>query len=173
MQLDDYRKEFLEDIRARASVAANFTHTEFVDVCADLLSEAEELSDFESCFFRGSGSRNRSLAVDGFAQDGVDGSLRLVIADFSGSEEMQNLTQTQARAMFGKLVAFCEDAFSGRLLDEVDESSPAHSLALLLQQQRKQIARLRLYLITDAALSTRVRDWPEGEAGGIPTEFHI
>ena len=173
MQLDDYRKEFLEDIRARASVASNFTHTEFVDVCADLLSEAEELSDFESCFFRGSGSRNKSLAVDGFAQDGVDGSMRLVIADFSGSEEMQNLTQTQARAMFGKLVAFCEDAFSGRLLDEVDESSPAHSLALLLQQQRKQIARLRLYLITDAALSIRVRDWPEGEAGGIPTEFHI
>jgi len=173
MQLDDYRKEFLEDIRARASVAANFTHIEFVDVCAELLGEAEELSDFESCYFRGSGSRNRSLAVDGFAQDGVDGSLRLVIADFSGSEEMQNLTQTQARAMFGKLVAFCEDALSGRLLDEVDESSPAHSLALLLQQQRNQIARLRLYLITDAALSTRVRDWPEGEAGGIPTEFHI
>lgn len=173
MQLDDYRKEFLEEIRARASVAENFTHTEFVDVCADLLSEAEELSDFESCFFRGSGSRNKSLAVDGFAQDSVDGSLRLVIADYSGSAEMQNLSQTQAKAMFGKLVAFCEDAFSGRLLDEVDESSPAHSLALLLQQQRKQIARLRLYLITDAALSTRVKDWPEGEAGGIPTEFHI
>jgi hypothetical protein len=173
MQLDDYRKEFLEEIRARASVAENFTHTEFVDVCADLLSEAEELSDFESCFFRGSGSRNKSLAVDGFAQDSVDGSLRLVIADYSGSEEMQNLNQTQAKAMFGKLVAFCEDAFSGRLLDEVDESSPAHSLALLLQQQRKQIARLRLYLVTDAALSTRVKDWPEGEAGGIPTEFHI
>ena len=46
-------------------------------------------------------------------------------------------------------------------------------LSLLLQQQSKQIARLRMYLVTDAALSTRVRDWPEGEAGGIPTEFHI
>ncbi len=173
MQLEDYRREFLEDIRARASVASNFTHTEFVDVCADLLSEAEELSDFESCYFRGSGSRNRSLAVDGFAQDTVDGSLRLVVADFSGAEDLQSLNQTQARSMFGKLVAFCEDAFSGRLLDEVDESSPAHSLALLLREQRKHISRLRLYLITDAALSTRVRDWPEGEAGGIPTEFHI
>ena len=86
MQLEDYRREFLEDIRARASVASNFTHTEFVDVCADLLSEADELSDFESCYFRGSGSRNKSLAVDGFRSGhAVDGSLRLVIADFSGS----------------------------------------------------------------------------------------
>jgi hypothetical protein len=173
MQLDEYRKEFLEDIRARASVTSNFTHAEFVEVCADLLSEAEELSDFELCYFRGSGSRNRSLAVDGFAQDSVDGSLRLVVADFSGANETQNLSQTQARSMFGKLLAFSEDAFSGRLLDEVDESSPAHSLALLIQQQRKHITRLRLYLISDAALSARVRDWPEGEVGGIPTEFHI
>ena len=125
------------------------------------------------CYFRGSGSKNRSLAVDGYAQDSVDGSLRLVIADFSGLPEIPTLIQTQARASFGKLVAFCEDAFTGRLLDEVDESTPEHSLALLLQQQRKQIARLRLYLISDGALSTRVKDWPEGQAGGIPTEFHI
>src|ERR1700722_17256545 len=102
MQLDDYRKEFLEDIRARASVEANFTHTEFVEVCADLLSEAEELSDFEPCYFRGSGSRNRSLAIDGFAQDDVDGSWRLVVADFTGAAETQSLNQTQARSMFGK-----------------------------------------------------------------------
>jgi hypothetical protein len=72
MQVDEYRREFLEDIRARASVASNFTHTEFVDAYAELLSEAEELSDFESCYFRGTGSRNRSLAVDGFAQDNVE-----------------------------------------------------------------------------------------------------
>ena len=101
MQLDDYRKEFLEDIRARASVASNFTHTEFVDVCADLLSEAEELSDFESCYFRGSGSRNKISGRGRICARRCDGSIRLVIADFSGSEEMQNLTQTQARGCSG------------------------------------------------------------------------
>jgi len=173
MELIEYRAEFLEDLKARASAASNFTHAAFVDVCADLLSDAEEISDFEPCYFRGNGFRNRSLAVDGFAQDSVDGSLRLVVADFSGSPEMPTINQTQAKTLFGRLVAFCEDAFSGRMLDSLEESSPAHSLALILQQQRKQIARLRLYLITDGALSTRVKDWPEGEAGGIPTEFHI
>lgn len=86
---------------------------------------------------------------------------------------MPTINQTQAKILFGRLAGFCEDAFSGRMLDSLEESSPAHSLALILQQQRKQIARLRLYLVTDVALSTRVKDWPEGEAGGIPTEFHI
>jgi hypothetical protein len=139
MLLDDYRKEFLEDVKARASVAANFTHTEFVDVCAELLGDAEELSDFEACYFRGTGSKNRSLAIDGIAQDDVDGSVRLIVANFSGSEEIQTINQQQAKVSFGKLTAFCEDAFSGRILDEVDESSPAHSAALTLQQRRKHI----------------------------------
>jgi hypothetical protein len=173
MTLDDFRKEFLEDLKARASVAANFTHNEFVEVCADLLGDAEELADFEACYFRGTGSNNRKLAIDGFAQDDVDASVRLIVADFSGEEELQSINQTQARASFSRLTAFCEDAFSGRLLADVDESSPAYSAALTLQQRRKQISRLRMYLITDSALSSRVKDWPEGEISGITTEFHI
>ena len=173
MLLDEYRKEFLADLQARASVAANFTHNEFVGVCAELLSDAEELSDFEACYFRGTGSRNRALAIDGLAQDDVDGSFRLVVANFSGAEAIETITQQSAKTSFSRLTAFCEDAFSGRLLDEVDESTPAHSAALTLQQRRKQISRLRLYLVTDSALSTRVKDWPEGDIAGIPTEFHI
>ncbi len=163
----------MADLMTRPSVASNFTHSVFVEMCAESLSDAEELSDFEACYYRGTGSRNRSLAVDGFAQDSVDGSLRLVVADFNGNTDLQTLNQTQAKATFAKLLAFCEDAFSGKLQDSLDESTPAHSLAWLLYQQRKQIVRLRLYLVTDAALSARVRDWPEGTAGGIPTEFHI
>ena len=91
MNLAEYRAEFLEDLNAQASAASNFTHSMFVEVCAELLGDAEELSDFEPCYYRGSGSRNRSLAIDGFAQDSVDGSLRLVVADFSGDAEMQTL----------------------------------------------------------------------------------
>jgi AIPR protein len=173
MDLSEYRGELLEELNAKASVASNFTHSMFVEMCAEALSDAEEISDFEACYYRGTGSHNRSLAVDGFAQDSVDGSLRLVVADFSGDEELRTLNQTQAKSTFAKLIAFCEDAFSGRLQDSLEESAPAHSLASLLYQQRKQIVRLRLYLVSDLALSVRVRDWPEGSAGGIPTEFHI
>ena len=173
MLLHEYRQEFLADLQARASVAANFTHNEFVEVCSELLGDAEELSDFEACYYRGTGYRGKALAIDGLAQDDVDGSIRLVVASFSGAEEIETITQTHAKTSFNRLTAFCEDAFSGRLLDEVDESTPAHSAALTLQQRRKQISRLRMYLVTDSALSTKVKDWPEGEIAGIPVEFHI
>ena len=173
MDLSDFRQEFLDQIRARASAGANFTHAEFVDICAEQLSEAEELADFEACYYRGTGSRNRSLGVDGFAQDETDGSLRLLIAEYGGEAEAGTLTQTQAKAAFSKLLAFCDDAFSGRLHQALEESTPAYSLAQMLYERRKATTRLRLYLVTDGVLSTRVRDWPEGEVAGISTESHI
>jgi len=173
MEVVDYRLDFIEQVRARASAAANFTHAEFVDLCAELLGDAEELSDFEACYFRGTGTRNRALGVDGFADDDVDGSVRLVIAEYGGDATPSTLTQTQAKACFSRVLAFCDDAFTGRLHQDLEESAPAYSLALSLHARRKSIARLRLYLVTDGVLSARIRDWPEGEVGGIPTEFHI
>ena len=56
----------------------------FVEVCAELLGDAEELSDFEPCYYGGSGSRNRSLSVDGFAQDSVDSSSCVSLSQISG-----------------------------------------------------------------------------------------
>ncbi|MSV27490.1 MAG: AIPR protein [Bryobacterales bacterium] len=173
MDLTEFREEFLDQVRARASAGANFTHAEFVDVCAELLGDAEELADFEACYFRGTGSRNRSLGVDGYAMDDLDGSVRLVIAEYGGEPEPTTLTQTNAKACFSRLLAFCEDALSGRLHGELEDSAPGYSLALNLYERRKSVARIRLFLVTDGVLSTRVRDWPEGEVSGIPTESHI
>jgi hypothetical protein len=172
MELQEFRETFLDQVRARASAGENFTHAEFVEICAEYLGDAEEVADFEACYFRGTGARNRSLGIDGFALDDLDGSIRLVIAEYGGGAEPTTLTQTNAKTCFSRVLAFCDDAMSGRL-QELEESTPAYSLALTLYERRKSITRLRLYLVTDGLLSTRVRDWPEGEISGIPTESHI
>jgi hypothetical protein len=173
MELNEFREEFLDQVRARASAGENFTRAAFVDVCAEFLGDAEEIADFEACYYRGTGSHKRSLWVDGFAVDELDGSVRLVIAEYGGESEPATLTQTNAKTCFSRLLAFCDDALSGRLHREIEESSPGYSLALTLYERRNSIARLRLYLVTDGVLSTKVRDWPEGEVAEIPTESHI
>jgi hypothetical protein len=173
MDVTEYRQEFLDQVRARASAGGNFTRAEFVEICAEHLSDAEELADFEACYHRGNGSRNRLLELDGFAQDDVDGSVRLILAEYDGGPVPTTLTQTTARGLFSKLLTFCEDALSGRLAQGLEESAPGYSLARLLFERRKTITRVRLYVVTDGVLSARVKDWPEGEVGGLPTESHI
>lgn len=103
----------------------------------------------------------------------TDRSARLFLAEYKGGDEQETLTQTQAKTTFSRLQAFCEDAVSGRLHREIEESSPAFSFASSLFHQRASITRLRFYLITDAAMSARIRDWPEANIADIPTEFHI
>jgi len=58
----EYRQDFVEHVKARASAAANFTHAEFVDLCAELLGDAEELADFEACYFAGPARTTERLA---------------------------------------------------------------------------------------------------------------
>ncbi|HEV2417301.1 MAG TPA: AIPR family protein [Terriglobia bacterium] len=173
MELNEFRKDFLEQIAAIAAAEGNYRHSAFVSYSAQLLEDAEEVADFEECYFRGTGFRQRALAVDGFAFDSADGSVRLFVAEFSGEDEPETLTQTQAKTEFARLQAFCEDALLGRLHNDLEESSPSYGLAQTLHQQRGSLSRLRLYLLTDVIMSSRIRDWPEDSIADVRAEFHI
>src|SRR5205809_1938284 len=105
MDINDFRKTFLEQVAAQAVSDGNFRHSAFVDYGVQLLQDAEEVADFDVCYYRGTGSRNRSLAVDGFAFDDADGSVRLFVAEFSGDVEPKTLIQTQAKLLFSRLQA--------------------------------------------------------------------
>lgn len=172
-ELETYRAELHAQVRVRASADANFTHSAFAELCGQLLEDAEELSDFEPCYFRGKGSKNRNIAIDGFAFDDADRSLRLMIARHSGSGPAETLTRTDAKAVFGALTAFIEDAVGGVVERLTEESSPEHGLARDMRQRAEGVSRYRCFLVTDDLLSERVKDWPEGSIGGVPVEFHI
>src|SRR5580765_8626881 len=94
MNLEEFRKEILENVAARATASQEFRHSAFVEHCLRLLEDADEVSDVVSCFYRGTGSKNRNSGVDAYALDDADGSMRLFIAEFVGEPEPASLTQT-------------------------------------------------------------------------------
>src|SRR5258708_12877206 len=147
MEITDFRKEFLEQIAALAVSDGNFKRSAFVEYGVQLLENAEEVSDFEACYYRGTGSKNKALAIDGFAFDDADGSVRLFVAEFGGDKEPETLTQPQARTLFSRLQAFCEDAISGRLQREIEESTPPAPFASFLFHQQAAIPRLLFSLL--------------------------
>lgn len=173
MTLDEFRDELVQSVRARASADANFELSTFVDVAVDVLVDAGEIADFEQCHFRGTGQRKRNLAVDGYALDGADDSFRLVVADWAGNDVLRTLTQSEAKTLLGRVRAFVEEARSGSLTDFIDVATEVYGLARAIQQMRHTVSRYRIYLVTDAKLSERIKDWPEGEIDGVPVEFHI
>ena len=145
----------------------------FADLAGQMLEEAEELSDYMACAFRGSGPRRRNLGIDGYAFDDADDSLCVVIAVFDGTSDPITLTQTAAKTEFVKLTAFLEEALEPGTEYMPQGDQPAADFVELIQSHRGSITRLRLYLVSDGLLSDRIRDWPESEIRGIPVEFHI
>jgi len=173
MNLEEFRKEILENVAAHAAANQEFRHSAFVEHCLRLLEDADEVADVITSFYRGTGSKNRNSGADAYSVDEADGSMRLFIADFGGEAEAGSLTHTDARAWFSRLQTFCEDAFSGKSVREFEESTPAFALASVLSQTQSTITRLRFYLLTDSIISTRIRDLPEMNISGIPTDLHI
>src|SRR5712672_1998112 len=108
MDLEEFRKDLIEDVKAGAAESRNFASSAFVELASRLLVEAGELADFEQCQFRGVGSKKRNLAVDGFAFDDADDSVRIVVGDWDGREVMPTLTQTDAKTSLGRARAFVE-----------------------------------------------------------------
>jgi hypothetical protein len=175
MNLDEFRKDFLESVKSRAAADGDLTQAAFVTVVSERLTEAEECQDFEPCYYEGSGIRDRRLRlrIDGYSYDDTDGSYNLVIADYRGDDDVETLTQTEATSNFSRLRAFVSEALSGMLHPELENSSPAHALAGIIYGHPDLITRFRLFLVTDAVLSTRVKDWQEESLNGKPVEFHI
>ena len=172
MDLEAFRKDFLEAVWAAAEARQDFQRAAFVDEAVNRLTEADEVSDFETCHYEGVGHRGRKVQIDGYAFDDTDNSLKLLIADFSGEEDVPSLGQADAKRLFGMLGAFVGDTLDGRLTDgSVDENTPGYGLASDILAWRKAITRFRFYLISDAQLSSRIKDWPEEEMGGVPLEF--
>lgn len=172
MDIEVFRENLLIDVSVCAAADKNFKHSAFVDVAVSLLADAGEVSDFEPCYYRGKcGTHN--VGIDGYSFDAADSSVRVFIADPILTDEGETLGQQQARSLFSRLRYFIEDGLSGRLTECLDDNSPARELVDLLRLRTPEIARIRAYLLTDATLSSTIRDWPAGTVGETPIEFHI
>jgi hypothetical protein len=173
MELTEFQKEFIENVKSTAAAEGDFEKSAFVNECAKKLIEAEELDEFEPCYYEGTGRRNRRLMVHGYSFDEVDESVKLVISNYVGTEELETLTQTDLTKLFERLTAFAEEAVKGQIHPEVDESSPYFGLAYELYRRREEIRYFKFYLVTDQILSNRVKDIPEGNISGIRIEYSV
>jgi hypothetical protein len=181
--LETFRLSLLEAVRVRAPEGSVAEELDFAFVCevGARLSDAEEFQDFIPCHGAGIGYRSKKLRVDGYELDELDDSIRLLIADFRGAKALETITKTQADSLFAQLKAFVEESSSGRIWSSsIGESIQTKELAGMIQDRHsvkddglRAVSRYRLYLLTDAILSDRIKDLPIDELDGVPIERHI
>jgi hypothetical protein len=172
---EEFRADLLACAASRAETESSGAREAFVTEFLDRLRDAQEIPDVEPCPEALTGYRGRKLDIDAYAYDEADNSLHLFVALYEGGTAMPPvLPRFEARDDgFNRVVAVFEQARTGWLVENIEESRPLWAVARRIQQEGLPAA-LRAHVLTDRRLSERVRDIaPEATQEGIPLTFQI
>ena len=100
--IDDFYRDFRQEILGRADANEDFIESEFVEYVAEFLVDSGEVESFDYCQYK----TERGIRVDGYNLVEEDGVLNLFISDFRNSEELTSLTKTEISAAFRRLENF-------------------------------------------------------------------
>lgn len=171
MDAQEFRKDFLENIKAEAAATGEGSCAAFVDDMAQYLIEAEVLPDFTPSFYTNVAGRKK-YRVDGYALDEFDYTMNLIIADYDGVEE-RSLTKTAASAEFARLALFVDQALNSNLYKEIEMSTPCADLVDLLRLHRDRIRKYRFLIFTDAEMSGSIITLDSIQIGDASAECQI
>ena len=157
MQIDEFAREFFQDVVAESDAGGFFLEDVFFQKFCEHLMEAGEIDSADRAPYLG--PPGRGIRVDGYGGDPVEDdsdTLSLIILDFARSAEVGRLVRTEMDAIFRRLSNYLRHALDGRWRDALEESSPAFGLADMIARRWHRIGRVRMFLITNRELSERV-----------------
>lgn len=173
MDAQEFRKDFIEGVKAEAVATGEGSSASFVSAFAQYLQEAEFMMDFTAAYFEGTGKRNRKMRVDGYAYDEFDKTMSLIIADYDASENERVLAKTQAGLLQERLSSFVDHALNTALHREVEMSRPCSDLVDLLREKRREIRKYQLLIFTTASISATITVLETTDIDGVTSECQI
>lgn len=170
MELEDFHRDFFQDVITMAEADGNYAEDEFFDQFCEHLIEAGELETADRALYQRTGIR-----VDGYAGDPISsqGVLSLIISDFSQSVEVQKFNASDMDALFKRLTNFLEKALDPKFRNALEETDPAFGLADLIATRWPTISKVRLFLISNRVLSARVDGREAGQLNGVPITYSV
>lgn len=172
LELEEFYQEFFQEIHGMADSEGIFTEDTFFDLfCANLV-DSGELDTADRALYLPPQGRMR---VDGYGGDpaGADGVLSLIISDFNQSADIATLTATDMDAIFKRLLNFLAKSLDAKFRNGLEESHASFGLADLIAKRWPTISKVRLFLISNRVLSSRVDGKAAGELEGIPITYSV
>lgn len=172
MDAQEFRKDFMENVKAAAATTGEGSCASFVEDMARYLIDAEVLPDFNPSFYTNTTTNRRKYRVDGYVLDEFDYTMNLIIADYDGTEE-RTMGKVASRTNFQRLALFIDQAINTKLYREIEMSTPCADLIDLLRLEKNRIRKYKLHLFTDADVSDSLRNLDTLDICGVPAECQI
>lgn len=179
MDIKEYRQFWLEQVRSEAEHNSDDPNNEFVVETLETLEEAGELNDPYQYQFNCAGLRGRIMAFDAYGYDDADSAFVLVITEFINKLEPSTLTNSDIDRMYKQMINFIDEAYNGNLSKYCDDANQAIDVAKELKEKigkntlDTQVTRFKLFIVTNAVLSTRVKSIKVDDVLERPCELNI
>lgn len=174
MDFEDFRKDFLEEVKADASTSGLGSVATFVQTASSYMLNSDVFPDaITPAYYEGEGKRHRKIRVDGYLFDPADNTMNLFIADYDPVQRDPLMTRTLAQGFFNKIAYFVEEACGDDLPREIEPSSPASDLVDDIRADDNPIAKYRFVILSTRDMGERAIKFDAFSLGNIPVEFQI
>ena len=153
ISIDEYYKELMQDIHAKAGQSLNFSESVFVEYMCEFLVDQAVIEDYEPIGFR---KKATGLRADAWLFSPESGCLKLLVSDFRFNDTLESLTKGDVDKAFRRTRKFFEKSLKPDFFRAMEESSSAYPVARTIWEFAGQIDQVQFYLLSNAALSKRV-----------------
>ena len=180
MDLEEYRKQFIDELRFNAEHEGTEPETQFMEKYLSDLEEIGELNDPIPMSVEMRGSRNRLLAFDAYAYDEADGALILIASDFTNERDSTStLTNSRIEDIYTHMLNFLDECVQGNICKYCDDSDPALIIANEFRKKigkgmlSTEILRFKFFILSNATLSKTVKNLSKPDFLGRPVELNV
>lgn len=172
MDAQDFKKDFLENVKSEAAVSGDGSCAQFTADMAENMMDAQVLPTFYPSFYKGKKGRS-SYRVDGYAYDDVDDSIFLIITDYDQTSSDRRMLNAQVQHDLGELRTFLDAALNTLLYQDIEMSTPAADLVDMLRVRRGEIRKYHFWIFTDAEVSQTVKKVVTDDFDGVPVDAQV
>lgn len=173
-EIAQYRQELLSEINAAAHVGGDYRRTRFVDRTCQILEEAEEFTEYQTCRAHAVWKTRVNVQVDAFSISEGEGVLDLLVMDFDGCSSPAPLMTDDVRRLFTAAFQFLKGSVYDDVAECWDEAHEAHALSKeVFRFANDGMVKARIYLVSDRPRSPSVKQLPEFQLGQQEVELQV
>ncbi len=170
-ELETFHREFFQELIRDAHANGRHVEDTFFELFCEQLVDAGELETADRVAY----NPGRGIRVDGYGGDPVlsEGTLSLIVADFNQTDEVVTLTATEMEALFRRATTFLSKSLDLGFRNALEETSPEFGLADLIKSSWNVTTKVRIFLITNRVLSSRVDGRASADVAGTPVVYSV
>ena len=180
MEIEEYRKQFIDEIRNNASLEGSDPESHFIERVLTELEELGELNDPIPMSVEIRNARRQILAFDGYSYDEADGALILIKSEFANQREsVPTLTNSRIDELLSYMQRFIEESINGNIRNFCDDSDPAVNIASEFKKKigkgmtATEILRFKFIIISNFTLSKQVKNLSQPDFLDRPVELNV